>query len=153
MADDFDKLHAGYRIEEVKAKVVAAVKDEKAKNQREQTAKEIIASAKTPADLKAAAAKYGLEAKAEANYKVGTALADLGSSTILDDPLYNNGKASELLSAPISPFEIVVGYVGAAATKSIVLGLIILATAAFFVPLEIAHPLWMAGFLVLTALT
>ena len=49
--------------------------------------------------------------------------------------------------------EIVVGYVGAAATKSVILGLIILATAAFFVPLQIAHPLWMAGFLVLTAVT
>jgi ABC-2 type transport system permease protein len=63
------------------------------------------------------------------------------------------GTIYELLSAPIAPFEIVVGYVGAAATKSIILGLIILATAAFFVPLEIAHPLWMAGFLVLTAVT
>jgi ABC-2 type transport system permease protein len=63
------------------------------------------------------------------------------------------GTIYEQLSAPVSPFEIVVGYVGAAATKSILLGLIILATAAFFVPLEIAHPLWMAGFLVLTAVT
>jgi ABC-2 type transport system permease protein len=63
------------------------------------------------------------------------------------------GTIYELLSAPISPFEIVVGYVGAAATKSIILGLIILATAAFFVPLEIAHPLWMVAFLVLTAVT
>jgi ABC-2 type transport system permease protein len=63
------------------------------------------------------------------------------------------GTIYELLSAPISPFEIVVGYVGAAATKSIILGLIILATAAFFVPLEIAHPLWMIGFLVLTSVT
>jgi ABC-2 type transport system permease protein len=63
------------------------------------------------------------------------------------------GTIYELLSAPISPFEIVVGYVGAAATKSIILGLIILATAAFFVPLEIAHPFWMVAFLVLTAVT
>src|SRR5688572_22424376 len=63
------------------------------------------------------------------------------------------GTVYELLSAPISPFEIVLGYVGAAATKSIILGLIILATAAFFVPLEIAHPFWMVGFLVLTAVT
>ena len=63
------------------------------------------------------------------------------------------GTIYELLSAPISPFEIVIGYVGAAATKSIILGLIILATAACFVPLEIAHPLWMVGFLVLTAVT
>ena len=63
------------------------------------------------------------------------------------------GTIYELLSAPISPFEIVLGYVGAAATKSIILGLIILATAAFFVPLEIAHPLWMIGFLMLTSVT
>ncbi len=63
------------------------------------------------------------------------------------------GTIYELLSAPISPFEIVLGYVGAAATKSIVIGLIILATAGFFVPLHIAHPVWMAAFLVLTAVT
>ncbi|HEX6189977.1 MAG TPA: SurA N-terminal domain-containing protein [Pyrinomonadaceae bacterium] len=87
-------------FDEVKDKVVAAVKEEKAKSQLEQTAKEIIASAKTPADLKAAAQKYGLEAKAEANYKIGTALADLGSSTILDQPL-NNAKAGEVISSPI----------------------------------------------------
>ncbi|XSG81357.1 MAG: ABC transporter permease [Methyloligella sp. ZOD6] len=59
----------------------------------------------------------------------------------------------EILSAPISAFEIVLGYVGAAATKSIVLGLIILATAALFVPLQIDHPIWMLAFLVLTAVT
>ncbi len=59
----------------------------------------------------------------------------------------------EILSAPISAFEIVLGYVGAAATKSIVLGLIILATAALFVPLQIDHPIWMLAFLVLTAIT
>ncbi len=53
----------------------------------------------------------------------------------------------------MSPFEIVLGYVGAAATKSIILGLVILGTAAFFVPLRIAHPAWMLAFLVLTALT
>jgi peptidyl-prolyl cis-trans isomerase D len=88
-------------FDEVKDKVTVAVKQEKAKTQLEQTAKDIIASAKTPADLKAAAQKYGLEAKAEANYKIGTALADLGSSTILDDPLYNSGKAGEVLSTPI----------------------------------------------------
>ncbi|SDL69405.1 ABC-2 type transport system permease protein [Franzmannia pantelleriensis] len=64
-----------------------------------------------------------------------------------------SGSIYELLSAPISHVEIVIGYVGAAATKSIVLGLIILATAGFFVPLEIAHPLWMLTFLVLTAVT
>ncbi|MGK2922645.1 MAG: ABC transporter permease [Methyloceanibacter sp.] len=63
------------------------------------------------------------------------------------------GTIYEHLSAPISPVEIVVGYVGAAATKSIILGLIILATAALFVPLQIDHPVWMAGFLVLTAVT
>ncbi|TFG88917.1 MAG: sugar ABC transporter permease, partial [Hyphomicrobiales bacterium] len=56
-----------------------------------------------------------------------------------------------LLSAPISYLEIVIGYVGAAATKSIILGLIILATSWFFVPIHIEHPLWMLGFLVLTA--
>ena len=61
------------------------------------------------------------------------------------------GTIYELLSAPISYVEIVVGYVGAAATKSIILGLIILATAGLFVPLRIAHPVWMVAFLVLTA--
>lgn len=63
------------------------------------------------------------------------------------------GTIYELLSAPVSYFEIVLGYVGAAATKSIVLGLIILATAGLFVPLRIAHPFWMIAFLVLTAVT
>jgi len=63
------------------------------------------------------------------------------------------GTMYEILSAPVSPAEIVIGYVGAAALKSIVLGLIILATAAFFVPLRIAHPGWMLAFLVLTAVT
>jgi ABC-2 type transport system permease protein len=63
------------------------------------------------------------------------------------------GTIFELLSAPISFLEIVLGYVGAAATKSIVLGLIILATAFLFVPLHIAHPLRMLLFLVLTAAT
>ena len=63
------------------------------------------------------------------------------------------GTIYELLSAPISPFEIVTGYVGAAATKSVILGLVILATAFFFVPLRVDHPLWMIAFLVLTALT
>ena len=61
------------------------------------------------------------------------------------------GTIYEILSAPVSHFEIVLGYVGAAATKSIVLGLIILATSAFFVPLQIAHPFWMVVFLALTA--
>jgi ABC-2 type transport system permease protein len=63
------------------------------------------------------------------------------------------GTIYELLSAPISFLEIVLGYVGAAATKSILLGLLILATAALFVPIEIAHPFWMLAFLVLTAVT
>jgi len=61
------------------------------------------------------------------------------------------GTIYELLSAPVSTFEIVLAYVGAAATKSIVLGLTILATASFFVPIRIVHPLWTAAFLVLTA--
>jgi ABC-2 type transport system permease protein len=63
------------------------------------------------------------------------------------------GTIYEILSAPISAREIVVGYVGAAATKSMALGIIILATAALFVPLEVAHPLWMLLFLVLTSIT
>jgi ABC-2 type transport system permease protein len=63
------------------------------------------------------------------------------------------GTIYELLSAPVSFFEIVLGYVGAAATKSIILGLLILATAALFVPLQIAHPAWMLVFMVLTAVT
>lgn len=61
------------------------------------------------------------------------------------------GTIYELLSAPVSPLEIVLGYVGAAATKSVILGLIILATAGLFVPLRIEHPVWMIVFLVLTA--
>ena len=63
------------------------------------------------------------------------------------------GTIYEILSAPVSPFEIVAGYVGAAASKSIILGAIILATARLFVTFEIAHPLWMVAFLVLTAVT
>ncbi|MFT5297564.1 MAG: ABC-2 type transport system permease protein [Colwellia sp.] len=63
------------------------------------------------------------------------------------------GTIYELLSAPVSSFEVLLGYVGAAATKSILLALIILATAHFFVPLEIAHPFWMLFFLVMTAIT
>jgi ABC-2 type transport system permease protein len=63
------------------------------------------------------------------------------------------GTIYELLSAPVSYLEIVLAYVGAAATKSIVLGLIILATASLFVPITILHPLWMIAFLVLTATT
>jgi ABC-2 type transport system permease protein len=63
------------------------------------------------------------------------------------------GTIYEILSAPVSFLEIVLGYVGAAATKSIILGVIILLTAGFFVPLQIAHPFWMVAFLVLTAVT
>jgi ABC-2 type transport system permease protein len=63
------------------------------------------------------------------------------------------GTIYEYLSAPVSPFEITLGFVGAAATKSVILGLTILATAWFFVPLRIEHPIWMLGFLVLTAVT
>ena len=64
-----------------------------------------------------------------------------------------SGTIYEVLSAPISPLEIVIGYVGAAATKSVILGLIILATARLFVPFSIAHPFVMIAFLVLTAVT
>ena len=64
-----------------------------------------------------------------------------------------SGTIYEILSAPISYVETVIGYVGAAATKSIILGLLILATARLFVPFGIAHPLWMIIFLVLTAVT
>ena len=63
------------------------------------------------------------------------------------------GTIYEILSAPVSYFEIVLGYVGAAATKSLLLGLIILGTAGLFVPVQILHPLWMLGFLLLTAVT
>ncbi|WP_309083993.1 ABC transporter permease [Chelativorans sp.] len=63
------------------------------------------------------------------------------------------GTIYEVLSAPISFVEIVLGYVGAAATKSLILGVIILATAHLFVPIEIRHPFWMIFFLVLTAVT
>jgi ABC-2 type transport system permease protein len=63
------------------------------------------------------------------------------------------GTIYEILSAPISAFEIVIGYVGAAASKSIILGVIILATSWLFVPLSIAHPFWMIAFLVLTSAT
>lgn len=63
------------------------------------------------------------------------------------------GTIFEHLSAPVSAFELIASYVGAAATKSIILGAIILLTAAFFVPLRIDHPVWMAAFLILTAVT
>ena len=67
-------------------------------------------------------------------------------------PRYS-GTIYEVLSAPISPFEIVVGYVGAAASKSMILGLVILLTARLFVSFEIAHPLWMVLLMALTAVT
>ena len=63
------------------------------------------------------------------------------------------GTIYEVLSAPVSFYEIVLGYVGAAATKSLMIGLIILATSYLFVPMKIAHPIWMITFLVLTCLT
>ena len=64
-----------------------------------------------------------------------------------------SGTIYELLSSPVSWIETVIGYVGAAATKSVLLGLLILVTARLFVPFEIAHPVWMLAFLVLTAVT
>lgn len=63
------------------------------------------------------------------------------------------GTIYELLSAPVSYIEVVIGYVGAAASKSLILGILILVTARIFVPYEIAHPFWMLGFLLLTAVT
>jgi ABC-2 type transport system permease protein len=66
-------------------------------------------------------------------------------------PRYS-GTIYEVLSAPVSYLEIVIGYVGAAATKSMILGLIILATARLFVSFDVAHPFWMLGFLALTSL-
>jgi ABC-2 type transport system permease protein len=63
------------------------------------------------------------------------------------------GTIYEVLSAPVSAFEIVIGYVGAAATKSVILGLIILATARLFVDYSIVHPWWMLAFLILTSIT
>lgn len=63
------------------------------------------------------------------------------------------GTIYEVLSAPVSPLEIILAYVGASATKSIVVGLLILATAALFMPIEVLHPIWMISFLVLTAIT
>lgn len=63
------------------------------------------------------------------------------------------GTIYEILSAPLSPVEIVTGYVGAAATKSVFIGILILITARFFVDYDIQHPVWMFGFLILTAVT
>lgn len=64
-----------------------------------------------------------------------------------------SGTIYEVITAPVSPIEIVTGYVGAAATKSVILGLLILVTARLFVDYEIAHPIWMIAFLILTAVT
>jgi ABC-2 type transport system permease protein len=64
-----------------------------------------------------------------------------------------SGTIYQLLSAPVSPLEIVIGYVGAAATKSVLIGSIILGTARLFVPFGILHPVWMVGFLAITSLT
>ena len=83
-------------FDEVKDKVRAAVKNEKANTQLEQKAKDIAAAAKSPGDLKAAAGKAGLEAKAEANYKLATPLGEAGSSVVIDDPLYA-AKAGDVL--------------------------------------------------------
>jgi peptidyl-prolyl cis-trans isomerase D len=87
-------------FDEVKDRVLGAVKEEKAKAQLEQKAKDLIAAAKAPGDLKGAAERMGLEAKAEANYKLGTPLGEAGSSTLIDDPLYA-AKAGEVLQTPI----------------------------------------------------
>lgn len=64
-----------------------------------------------------------------------------------------SGTIYEIHSAPISYIEIVIGYVGAAASKSVILGLIMLATAHVFIPFEVQHPVWLAAFLLLTAIT
>lgn len=83
-------------FDEVKDKVRSAVKEEKAKAMLEQKAREIVAAAKSPGELKAAAEKAGLEAKAEANYKLSTPLGEAGSSVLIDDPLYA-AKAGDVL--------------------------------------------------------
>lgn len=83
-------------LAEVKDQVTKAVKEEKAKGQLEQKAKDLFAAAKTPGELKAAAERMGLEAKAEANYKLSTPLGDAGSSVLIDDPLYA-AKAGDVL--------------------------------------------------------
>jgi len=64
-----------------------------------------------------------------------------------------SGTIFEVLSAPVSYIEIIIGYVGAASTKSVILGALILLTARFFVPYEVEHPIWVFGFLILTAVT
>ncbi len=83
-------------FDEVKEKVASAVKDEKAKAMLEQKAKELAGAVKAPGDLKGAAERMGLEAKAEANYKLSTPLGDAGSSVLVDDPLFA-AKAGDVL--------------------------------------------------------
>ena len=83
-------------FDEVKDKVRNAVKDEQAKSQLEQKARDLAASVKAPGDLKGAAEKAGFDAKAEANYKLATPLGEAGSSVLIDDPLYA-AKAGEVL--------------------------------------------------------
>ena len=83
-------------FDEVKDKVAHSVKEEKAKAMLEQKAKELAAAIKAPGDLKAAAERLGFEAKAEANYKLGTPLGEAGSSVLIDDPLYA-AKAGDVL--------------------------------------------------------
>ncbi len=63
------------------------------------------------------------------------------------------GTIYEILSAPLSSLEVSIGYVGAAATKSVIIGIVVLATAGFFVPLEVQHPFWMIFFLIMTCIT
>jgi peptidyl-prolyl cis-trans isomerase D len=87
-------------LDEVKDKVTKALKAERAKAQLEDKAKELLANAKAPGDLKAAAAKLGFETKAEANYKLETPLGEAGSSILLDDPLFS-AKAGEVIQKPI----------------------------------------------------
>jgi peptidyl-prolyl cis-trans isomerase D len=87
-------------FDEVKDKVTQAAKQDRAKSQLEEKAKSLIAGAKTPGDLKAGAQALGLEAKAEANYKLTTPLGEAGSSALLDDPLYA-AKGGEVLKTPI----------------------------------------------------
>src|SRR5712691_1195327 len=87
-------------LDEVKDNVTKALKAERAKAQLENKAKELVANAKAPGDLKATAAKFGLEAKAEANYKLETPLGDSGSSVLLDDPLFAS-KAGEVIQKPV----------------------------------------------------
>ncbi len=87
-------------FDEVKDRVTKAVKDERAKAQLEDKAKELIAGAGTPGDLKAVAEKLGFETKTDPNYKLATPLGDSGSSILLDDPLYAS-KSGEVLQKPV----------------------------------------------------